>query len=60
MAEVKNAGGRHSMMDSPFGKSNYNKTLPNLRSQTLPRPWKKLPTDYGSGSTRNVSIQCFS
>jgi hypothetical protein len=59
MAEVENAGGRHSMMDSHFGKSNSNNTLPSLKSQTLPRPRKKLPTDYGSGSTRNVSNQSF-
>ena len=54
--ELKNAGGSESMIESNFWKRNSNHDRSSLKSQTLPRPRRKLPTDCGSGSTRKVSI----
>ena len=55
-AELKNKGERDSMMESPCWKMNSNTPLPSLKSQTLPRPKRKLPTEYILGSNRNVRI----
>ena len=54
--EVNNVGGRDSMIESPFWKRNSNNLLHSLKSQTLPRPNRKIPTECGSGSNSNASI----
>ena len=53
---MENIGGSDSVMGSPCWKRNFNTLLPSLKSQTLPRPKRKLPTEYILGSNRNVSI----
>jgi hypothetical protein len=50
--ELKNAGGSELMNENNFWNSNLNNHLSSLKSQTLPWPRRKLPTDCRAGSNR--------